>query len=50
MDFYWLCFCQRHPLICTGGGTSNKTEELDNIFIQTSFKNKTLSANPGRIS
>jgi hypothetical protein len=34
----------KDTLICTGGGTSNKTEELDNIFIQTSFKNKTLSA------
>jgi hypothetical protein len=46
-DFHnWIFyfFCQRHPLICTGGGTSNKTEELDIFFIQTSFKNKTLSA------
>jgi hypothetical protein len=37
-------FAFKDTLICTGGGTSNKTEELDNIFIQTSFKNKTLSA------
>ena len=39
-----LFFIKDTRLFVQAESTSNKTEELDNIFIQTSFKNKTLSA------
>jgi MFS family permease len=39
-----LLFVKDTRLFVQAESTSNKTEKLDNIFIQTSFKNKTLSA------
>jgi MFS family permease len=39
-----LLFVKDTRLFVHAESTSNKTEKLDNIFIQTSFKNKTLSA------
>jgi MFS family permease len=39
-----LLFVKDTRLFVQAESTSNKAEKLDNIFIQTSFKNKTLSA------
>jgi MFS family permease len=39
-----LFFIKDTRLFVQTESTNNKTEKLDNIFIQTSFKNKTLSA------
>jgi MFS family permease len=39
-----LLFVKDTRLFVQAESTSNKTEKMDNIFIQTSFKNKTLSA------
>jgi MFS family permease len=39
-----LFFVKDTRLFVQAESTSNKTEKLDNVFIQTSFKNKTLSA------